>query len=592
MKGADHAAGMKEDQGKAKDEVLGKMNQSTAGKSEGAPVEQYSRQWTEEDEKLHPRNPAGSDGGGRFTSNPSAGQSVDEDDDRLSDEELEDQDSEDQDLDDEPDEDELAEQARQQYVASLPTHVNAVPRIQSTHKTPVGEYRVYLKAWQEDGEAEHEALIMKDGKTESEFWGATPEEALADANEAMGEILKDAEKFGQVEKSGQERSFKWSITHDGKGGFGYQVINAKGESEYSDDGFNNIEDAQYDVDRVLEEAQEAVQLDSSTFPAVKAGKLRLDRTWMADNLIDEYLPDGVEGEDIDQLASVIVDQMLKESGTDLINYSDFSKLEGKYQSLGEKMLDKNRGNDDSTIDGLDLEDWSTEKAVEHALQEIRPALMEVVKAAIPDILEQRAADTEDEESEEEDVEEEDVEEEELDEDSEPEKYQRRSHRLLEEAASQTDTNPTPAQIEAGNYSKGVYSWKGLEIAIENPKGSVRRGVSASGKEWEREMACHYGYFRRTMGADGDQLDVYIGNHPDSEFVLVIKQVDQGNHEKFDEFKVVVGCLNRKEAKRLYLANYPAGWKCGPAAGMTVDLFKEWVAKGGPSRAKSLAKVEC
>jgi hypothetical protein len=100
------------------------------------------------------------------------------------------------------------------------------------------------------------------------------------------------------------------------------------------------------------------------------------------------------------------------------------------------------------------------------------------------------------------------------------------------------------------------------------------------------MACHYGYFRRTKANDGDALDVYIGGHPDSEFVLVIKQIDQGSKE-FDEFKVVVGCLNRKEAKRLYLANYPAGWKCGPMADMTVGLFKKWVEKGGPMREKSV-----
>jgi phage gp29-like protein len=170
-------------------------------------------------------------------------------------------------------------------------------------------------------------------------------------------------------------------------------------------------------------------------------------------------------------------------------------------------------------------------------------------------------------------------------------YQRRSSRLLSEAASETHTSPTPAQREAGNYAKGIFPWKGLEIAIENPKGSVRTKTSpSSGREWSRTMASHYGYFRRTSANDGDNLDVFIGNHPDSDFVLVIKQVDQDG--EFDEFKVVVGCLNRKEARKLYLANYPAGWKCGPAASMTVDLFKKWVANGGPMRAKSLAKTEC
>jgi hypothetical protein len=170
----------------------------------------------------------------------------------------------------------------------------------------------------------------------------------------------------------------------------------------------------------------------------------------------------------------------------------------------------------------------------------------------------------------------------------PEQYQRRSHRLLSEAASQTHTEPTSGQIKAGNFSKGVFPWKGLQISIENPKGSTRRGISDSGRHWERKMTCHYGYFRRTEGADGDQLDVYLGNHPDSDFLLVIKQVDADGD--FDEFKVVAGCLNRKEAKKLYLSNYPKGWKCGPAASMTVGMFKKWVDAGGPMKARYIAKI--
>jgi hypothetical protein len=175
--------------------------------------------------------------------------------------------------------------------------------------------------------------------------------------------------------------------------------------------------------------------------------------------------------------------------------------------------------------------------------------------------------------------------------SSADQYQRRSSRLLDIAASETHTSPTPAQKEAGNYSKGIFPWRGLEIAIENPKGSERKGCSPSGGEWHQTMACHYGYFRRTEGADGDQLDVFIGTHPDSDFVLVIKQIHQDGSKEFDEFKVVIGCLNRKQAKKLYLANYPAGWKCGPAAGMTVELFKRWIAKGGAVKAKSIEKDE-
>lgn len=68
---------------------------------------------------------------------------------------------------------------------------------------------------------------------------------------------------------------------------------------------------------------------------------------------------------------------------------------------------------------------------------------------------------------------------------------------IDHAARETETNPTDAQREAGNYRKGRVKVHGLEIVIENPKGSIRRGRGADGKEWSREMAHHYGYIRTT-----------------------------------------------------------------------------------------------
>ncbi|MBY0417448.1 MAG: hypothetical protein K2W88_05225, partial [Pararheinheimera sp.] len=53
--------------------------------------------------------------------------------------------------------------------------------------------------------------------------------------------------------------------------------------------------------------------------------------------------------------------------------------------------------------------------------------------------------------------------------------------------------PTPAQKEAGNYRKAHLDVQGLKIAIENPKGSVRSGTDAGGKDWSIEMKDHYGY---------------------------------------------------------------------------------------------------
>lgn len=56
-------------------------------------------------------------------------------------------------------------------------------------------------------------------------------------------------------------------------------------------------------------------------------------------------------------------------------------------------------------------------------------------------------------------------------------------------------DPTQAQIEAGNYKKGHVNLHGLDISIENPAGSTRRGVDENGRGWETKLSHHYGYIK-------------------------------------------------------------------------------------------------
>jgi RNA polymerase sigma factor (sigma-70 family) len=160
-----------------------------------------------------------------------------------------------------------------------------------------------------------------------------------------------------------------------------------------------------------------------------------------------------------------------------------------------------------------------------------------------------------------------------------ERYERRQERVIREAAEYTESDPTDAQIQAGNYKKGRFTWNGMQIVIENPRGSMRRGVSSNGEIWRREMTAHYGYISGTEGTDGDQVDVFIGKHPESELVFVVHQIDQSTGQ-FDELKVVLGETNMKKAKELYLSNYSKGWKCGEIEPMTVAQFKELLESGG------------
>jgi len=118
--------------------------------------------------------------------------------------------------------------------------------------------------------------------------------------------------------------------------------------------------------------------------------------------------------------------------------------------------------------------------------------------------------------------------------------------------------PSDAQKEAGNYAKGHVRISGMDVSIENPKGSMRRSKADATEPWEVEMPAHYGYIRGTKGADGDHVDLFIGPKGDNGRFWVINQnVPDG--KRFDEHKVLTGVESAEEAKALYLASFANGF---------------------------------
>ena len=147
---------------------------------------------------------------------------------------------------------------------------------------------------------------------------------------------------------------------------------------------------------------------------------------------------------------------------------------------------------------------------------------------------------------------------------------------LAAAEAETDTNPTEAQKKAENYKQGHVTLWGLPFTIENPKGSVRRGTDANGKQWEQVMNNTYGKIRRTEGVDGDHIDVFFGPNLHSEKVFVVDQRNVNTGE-FDEHKVMLGFDSMQEAQDAYLSNYEEGWQgMGPVTETTMDEFKKWI----------------
>ena len=156
---------------------------------------------------------------------------------------------------------------------------------------------------------------------------------------------------------------------------------------------------------------------------------------------------------------------------------------------------------------------------------------------------------------------------------------------VEAARTDVNTQPTDGQKEAGNYKKGHVTLHGLDITIENPVGSVRSGKDADGNEWSVEMPADYGYIKRTEGADGDNVDVYIGPNHQSQTVFVIDQVDPDTG-KFDEHKAVMGVSTPEEARALYEGGFSDGRGAERIGGITrlpVDEFRLWAKRGNTKK---------
>ena len=151
----------------------------------------------------------------------------------------------------------------------------------------------------------------------------------------------------------------------------------------------------------------------------------------------------------------------------------------------------------------------------------------------------------------------------------------KAKRTRKKEEAKVDTNPTEAQKEAGNYKKGHIKVDSFNVTIEQPKGSVRRGKDANGKEWETEMHNTYGYIRGTESVDGDHIDIFLSDNPTEGNVFVVDQVNKDG--SFDEHKVMYGFSDMESARKAYLSNYEEGWQgLGNITEVSKEEFKKWI----------------
>lgn len=141
--------------------------------------------------------------------------------------------------------------------------------------------------------------------------------------------------------------------------------------------------------------------------------------------------------------------------------------------------------------------------------------------------------------------------------------------------------PTKKMKKTGRYKKGHLNLFGLNINIENPKGSCRRGTGPNGKRWKRKLHHHYGDIKRFKGNDGDPIDCFVGDDRNSNKVFVINQRNPTTGQ-FDEHKVMLLFKDLKSAVDGYLKNYDQDWeKKGGIMSVgcsDTNQFKDWLRK--------------
>ena len=119
------------------------------------------------------------------------------------------------------------------------------------------------------------------------------------------------------------------------------------------------------------------------------------------------------------------------------------------------------------------------------------------------------------------------------------------------------------------------------ILVENVRGSIRQGRDAEGNvTWQTVMPAHYGEFDGTVGADGDPLDVFVGEDLFSPYVYVVHTRDPRTR-KYDEDKVFVGFPSSDHVRFVFgLAYDRRGMRHGTVRRLTVPAFLAWLGAHG------------
>lgn len=136
----------------------------------------------------------------------------------------------------------------------------------------------------------------------------------------------------------------------------------------------------------------------------------------------------------------------------------------------------------------------------------------------------------------------------------------------------------------GGAVKRQKTIEGLLMKIELEPGDVRKGTNDKGEKWEKKMYVAYGHIPRTIGDDGETVDIYLKEDGKFENVYVVHQLKKdGSH---DEDKCMVGFESKDEAKSAYEKHGPP-FGFGSLTEYTWDEFQDdYLAERSTEKAAS------
>lgn len=147
--------------------------------------------------------------------------------------------------------------------------------------------------------------------------------------------------------------------------------------------------------------------------------------------------------------------------------------------------------------------------------------------------------------------------------------------IIAHSINLSSKNISKSLTYSGHKLQGRTRLYGMDISIENKRGSYRSGVDKDGHKWKVLMHYDYGYIRGTVGTDKDHLDCYVGSDKNAEKVYVIHQNNPVTH-KYDEDKCMLCFSSATDAKTAYMKQYDRPGFYGSMTTMTIDEFKSFI----------------